>query len=169
MNMSKTREIFILITSFFSVAAALLSLWSKSIGVGIVLLTTFSVFIAIIGFILNISLQSLFRPIYAIYIALIVIGMGLVFTTYLYRVFPNFNRNISEFEYFFWDNEFSWKIIYAIITGILAVLLGFISRAIVPHAQRFRDLCLRQKFNLLALLILFLGAFFRVLVHFDLN
>lgn len=169
MNMSKTKEIFIIITSFFSVVASLLPLWSKSIGVGIVFLTTFSVFIAIIGFILNISFQSLIDRVYLIYGVLIFIGMVLVLTTYLHRAFPNSCRNISEFEYIFCDNKFSWGIIYAIIAGVLAVLLGFISRAIVPHTQRFRDLCLKKKFKLLAFLILFLGAFLRMLVHFDLN
>ena len=95
-------------------------------------------------------------------IAIVFLGLWLVFASYIYNAFPNSHKWISEFEYFIWNNRFFWGTLYALI----ALAIIWIMRAISLNVARFSDFSKPQKLALISTLIFLFGVIFRIIVHF---
>lgn len=173
MNMSRGKRIFIFVNLGFSIFVDLLGLWPSSFGVSVGFVASISVSVAFLEFIFNFNFFSLFRavrvslfsPVHAISIAIVAFGMWLVFASFVYRVFPNWPKGISEFEYFLVCNKIFLGMMYVLI----AVVSWFIAKKIASNEQKFSNFSNPKKLNFLAAFILCLGAFIRVLVYFDIN
>lgn len=183
--MSKRRKICIFANSVLGLILAFLGLLANIFGMTVLLLSVLSVVSSTVGFNLGVRPLLHFNPIRffsfsepirdywdaarrmhllmrIVLIAMSVLGMWLILTSYMYNLFQNCSKWISEFEYFAWDNRCFWGIIYTLI----ALVTLWIARAMFLYLLTYNNLSRSQRLALIAILIFLVGTFLRILVHF---